>query len=178
MIPEKTISEEQLYTGKVLDFAVRQVELPNGSQAKREIAINKGGVTVVALTDQNEVRLVKQYRAAAQKWVIELPAGTLERGEDPDRGIRRELLEETGDQAAHWQKLIGYYSAPAILTEYIHIYLATGLTPGPNHLEADEFLEVLTVPLPEALDMVYRGEIDDAKTIIGLLLAARQLGAG
>ncbi len=178
MLPEKIISEQQLYTGRVLNFAVRQVELPDGSPAVREVVINKGGVTVVALTEANEVRLVKQFRAAAQKWVIELPAGTLERGEDPDVGVRRELLEETGDQAAHWQKLYGYYSAPAILTEYIHIYLATGLIPGPNHLEDDEFLEVLTVPLTEALQMVYRSEIDDAKTIIGLLMAARQLGLG
>lgn len=177
MIPEKTISEQQLHNGKVLSFAVRQVELPDGSQAVREIAINNGGVAVVAVTPAREVRLVRQYRAASQTWVIELPAGSLAQGEDPTLGAQRELREETGDRAESWQKLIGFYSAPAILTEYITIYLATGLTPGPNNLEADEFLEVLTVPLAEALQMIERGEIDDAKTIIGLLLTAARLNS-
>lgn len=174
MIPEKTISEQQVHNGKVLSFAVRQVELPDGSQAVREVAINHGGVAIVALTEAGEVRLVKQYRAASQSWVIELPAGSLQPGEDPALGAMRELAEETGDQAASWRKLIGFYSAPAILTEYITIYLATGLTPGPSQPEADEFLELLTIPFTEALAMIERSEIDDAKTIIGLLLAQAQ----
>jgi len=175
MTPEKTVSTEQIYNGKVLDLEVRQVELPNGSRVVREIAVNNGGVTVVALTERREVRLVRQFRAAAQTWVTELPAGKLEPGEDPAEGAVRELAEETGDRAARWQKLSGFFPSPAILTEYIHVYLATGLTPGPSNLEADEFLQVLTVPLADALQMVARGEIEDAKTIIGLLLARQVL---
>ena len=110
MTPEKTLSEQRIHDGKVLSFAVRQVELPDGNQAVREVAINYGGVAIVALTADNEVRLVRQYRAASQSWVIELPAGSLQPDEDPALGAARELLEETGDEAATWQKLIGFYS--------------------------------------------------------------------
>jgi ADP-ribose pyrophosphatase len=169
--PEITISEEEIYRGQVLDFRVRQVQLPDGSLAGREIAANRGGVAIVALTEDHQVRLVKQFRAAAQTWVIELPAGALKSGENPDEAAPRELLEETGDQAARWQKLAGFFSAPAILTEYLHLYLATGLRPGPNQPEADEFLEVITVPWAEAMAMIRRREIQDAKTIAGLMIA-------
>jgi len=176
MKPETTISEENIYTGKILDFSLRQVQLHNGNTVGREIVINKGAVVIVPLTQNNEVRLVKQYRAAAEKWVIELPAGGLEPGEDPDLAAPRELLEETGDRAANWHKLHGFFSAPGILTEFLHLYLATDLTPGPNSLEIDEYIEVLTVPWSEVIGMVRRHEIEDAKTIAGLMAAGLHLG--
>jgi ADP-ribose pyrophosphatase len=176
MKPETTVSEETIFAGKVIELSLRQARLADGSVVNREIVINKGAVVIVALTARQELRLVKQYRAAAEEWVIELPAGGLEAGEDPDEAAPRELLEETGDRAANWQKLGGFYSAPGILTEYLHLYLATGLTPGPNQLEFDEHIEVLTVPWAEAMAMIGRHEIEDGKTMAGLMLAGLHLG--
>jgi ADP-ribose pyrophosphatase len=175
MHPETTISEEKIYQGKILDFTLRQAQLADGTIVQREIAGNRGAIVIVALTEQNEVRLVKQFRSAAQDWIIELPAGGLEPDEDPDLAAPRELLEETGDQATTWRKLGGFYSAPGILTEYLHLYLATDLTPGPNQPEFDEQLEIMTVPWTEAMDMIRRHDINDAKTIAGLMMAGLHL---
>lgn len=176
MKPETVIGEEKIFEGKVVDFSLRRAQLADGAIVNREIVINKGAVVIVALTPNHEVRLVKQYRAAAEKWLIELPAGGLERGEDPDLAAPRELLEETGDQAAAWQKLGGFYSAPGILTEFLHLYLATDLTAGPNQLEFDEHIEVMTVPWAEAIAMIRRHEIEDGKTIAGLMMTGLHLG--
>jgi ADP-ribose pyrophosphatase len=176
MKPETIISEENVFTGEVIDLNLRQARLGDGTTVSREIVINKGAVVIVPLTENNEVRLLKQFRAAADKWVIELPAGGLEPDEDPDLAAPRELLEETGDQAATWQKLHGFYSAPGILTEFLHLYLATDLTPGPNNIEFDEHIEVITVPWTEAIAMIRRHEIEDAKTIAGLMVAGLHLG--
>jgi ADP-ribose pyrophosphatase len=176
MKPETIVSEEKLFEGRVVDFSLRQARLSDGTLVSREIVINKGAVVIVPMTENNEVRLLKQYRAAAEKWVIELPAGALESGEDPDLAAPRELLEETGDQAANWQKLHGFYSAPGILTEFLHLYLATDLTPGPSSVEFDEHIEVITVPWAEAIAMIRRHEIEDAKTIAGLMVAGLHLG--
>jgi ADP-ribose pyrophosphatase len=176
MQPETTLSEETLFQGKLLKLSLRQIQLSNGQIAQREIVTTRGAVVIVALTDQHEVRLVKQFRAGVEDWIIELPAGTLENGENPDEAAPRELLEETGDQAVSWHRLGGFYSAPGILTEYLHCYLATSLTPGPNQLEFDEHIEVLTVPWAETIAMVSRGEIEDVKTIAGLMLAGLHLG--
>jgi len=177
MQPEKIISEEKIFDGHIMALSLRQAELTDGTLVSREVIINKGAVVIAALTQANEVRLLKQYRSAAQKWIIELPAGGLEQNEDPDQAAPRELMEETGDQAGTWQKLGGFYSAPGILTEYLHFYLATDLTPGQNQLEFDEHIaEVITVPWSETLAMIKRGEIEDAKTIAGLMLTGIHLG--
>jgi len=176
MKPETITNRHKIFAGKVFDVELHQVELAGGETARREIVVNPGAVVIVPLTGNNEVRLIKQYRAATQKWVIELPAGGLNPGEDPAVAAPRELLEETGDRAATWQNLHGFYSAPGILTEFLHLYLATNLTPGPNNLEADEHIEVVTVPWLEAIEMVRRHEIEDAKTIAGLMAAGLHLG--
>lgn len=176
MLPETIVREKTVFQGKLLDLSLRQVALKDGTVVGREVVINRGAVAVVAVTDQGQVRLVRQWRAAAQKFVTELPAGGLEPNEDPDQAAQRELLEETGDQATRWQKLPGYFASPGILTEYLHLFLATGLTPGPNQPEFDENLEIITVSYGEVLDMIRRGEIEDAKTIAGLLHAGLHLG--
>jgi ADP-ribose pyrophosphatase len=176
MQPETIISEEQIFQGKLVTLKLRQVRLADGQIAQREIVTTRGAVVIVALTADNEVRLVKQFRSGTERWLIELPAGSLEVGENPDLAAPRELLEETGDQAATWQKLAGFYASPGILTEYLHLYLATDLTPGPNQLEFDEHIELLTVPWTEAVAMISRGEIEDAKTIAGLMRAGLHLG--
>jgi len=176
MIPETIISENKIFQGKIFGVSLRDVKLVDGTMVGREIILNKGAVVIIPMTANNEVRLLRQYRAAAEKWIIELPAGGLEPNEDPDLAAPRELLEETGDRAATWRKLHGFYSAPGILTEFLHLYLATDLTPGPSHLEFDEHIEVQTVPWSEAMAMITRGEIEDSKTVAGLMIAGLHLG--
>lgn len=175
MKPETIISEEKIFEGNVLDFSLRRARLQDGSTVSREVVINRGAVVIIPITQNNEVRLVRQFRPVADKWLLELPAGGLEPGEDPDLAAPRELLEETGDRAATWQKLHGFYSAPGILTEFLHLYLATDLTPGPNNLEHDEHIEVVTVPWARAVEMIRYQEIEDAKTIAGLMAAGLHL---
>ncbi|MDM8518640.1 NUDIX hydrolase [Anaerolineales bacterium HSG6] len=175
--PEIITSRETVFDGHIMGLELRQTKLTDGTPVSREVVINKGAVVVVPMTENNEVRLLKQYRSAAEKWIIELPAGGLELNEDPDLAAPRELLEETGDQAGTWQKLGGFYSAPGILTEYLHLYLATDLTAGESQLEFDEHIaEVMTVPWGEALAMIRSGEIEDGKTIAGLMMAGLTLG--
>jgi ADP-ribose pyrophosphatase len=155
---------------------VDTVALPDGSTALREIVGTPGAVVIVPVTDDQQVRMVRQYRSAIADLLLELPAGTLEPDEPPEQAAPRELAEETGDRAAHWQRLTGFYTVPGICNEYIHLFLATGLSPGPTNRETDEFIEVVTLPYAEALAMVKRGDIRDAKTIIGLLMVAEHLG--
>jgi ADP-ribose pyrophosphatase len=175
MNPEITVSEELIFAGQDVNLAVRRAQLQNGLVVQREIVSNYGAVLIVPVTSNNEVRLVRQFRPAAGKWLIELPAGGLEAGEDPDLAAPRELLEETGDRAATWHKLHGFYSAPGVFTEFLYLYVATDLTPGPNSLEVDEHIEVLTLPWAEVMAMIRRHEIEDAKTIAGLMQAGLYL---
>lgn len=174
--PERIINSQSIYQGRIVQFRVNTVALPDGSITTREIIGTPGAVAIVPLTDDGQVRMVRQYRSASGEFLLELPAGTLEPDELPEQAAPRELAEETGDQAAHWQRLAGFYTVPGICDEYIHLFLATGLTTGQTNHEVDEFIEVLTLPLDETLAMVRRGEIRDAKTIIGLLMAAQMKG--
>ena len=132
MQPETIISEEKIFKGKVIDLDVRQVSLVDGTQVSREIIINKGAVVIIPITRNNEVRLVRQYRAAAEKWVIELPAGGLEPGEDPDLAAPRELLEETGDQAANWQICTASTPRPAFSPSFCSFTWPPTLHPAPT----------------------------------------------
>jgi ADP-ribose pyrophosphatase len=172
--PERVLDSRPIYDGRIVRFRVDTVALPDGSTVMREIIHTPGAVVIVPLTDDGRVRLVRQYRSAAGEFLLELPAGTLEPGESPAAAAPRELAEETGDRAAHWERLAGFYTIPGICNEYLHLFLATGLTPGETNREADEFMEVVTLPLEEALAMVRAGTINDAKTMIGLLLAAER----
>jgi ADP-ribose pyrophosphatase len=176
MLPEVPIIEESVFQGKLVSLSLRKSRLKDGAVVDREIIRTREAVVIVPITNNHEVRLVKQFRAAAERWLIELPAGTLDPGEEPDVAAPRELLEETGDKAASWRHLGGFYAAPGISTEYMHLYLATNLTPGPNHLEYDEHIQVLTLPWQKILAMIRRGEIEDAKTIAGLTRAGLHLG--
>ncbi len=175
MKPETPISEKTIFDGKVLKLSLRKSSLVDGTIVNREIITTSGAVVIVALTNKNEVRLVKQFRAATETWVYELPAGSLEPNEDPALAAPRELKEETGDIAATWQSLGGFYSAPGILTEMLHLFLATDLTPGDTNLEFDEHIENVTIPWQTAMAMINNGEIEDSKTIAGLMRAALYL---
>jgi ADP-ribose pyrophosphatase len=174
--PERVVDSRPIYEGRIVRFRVDTVLFPDGSTSIREIIGTPGAVVIAPLTDDGQVRMVRQYRSAIGEFLLELPAGTLEPGEPPEQAAPRELAEETGDRAAHWQRLTGFYTVPGICNEYIHLFLATGLTPGLTDREADEFIEVVTLPVDAALAMVRSGEIRDAKTIIGLLMVADLAG--
>lgn len=172
---EKKISSEMIYQGRILNLRVDTVKLPNGNESKREVVEYAGAVAVVALDDNNEVFLVRQYRYPVDQELLEIPAGKIEKGEDPMDCAKRELVEETGCRARKWQPLYSFFSTPGFTSEKLHLFLATELQYGEQKLDDDEFLRVHKIPLEKALDMVARGEICDAKSIVGLLGAHRML---
>jgi len=173
---ERKISGERAWAGRLLAVDVDRVRLADGGEAVREVVRHPGAVVVVALADDDRVLLVSQFRYAAGRTMLELPAGTLAAGEDPLACARRELAEETGRGASSWTALASFYSAPGFCDERLHCFLAQGLSPAVGDADADERIEVVPFPLGRALELIDGGEIRDAKSIAGLLLAARRLG--
>lgn len=170
----ETLSTETIYKGKIFD--IRIYEISEGEvEYKREIVVHKGSAVVIPVFEDGTVALVRQYRHAAGKYLLEICAGTLNEGEDPEIGARRELEEEIGVTAAKVEKLCEFYVSPGFLTEKMHLYLATGLTETTQNLEPDEILSVERHSLADLLEMVTKGEIEDAKTIIGITMAAKAL---
>jgi len=165
----------KIYKGRVITLDIHEVRLPDGNLSKREIIQHPGAVAIVALDPDQNVLLVRQFRLAANKILYEIPAGTLEPGEPSDICAERELQEEAGYKPGKLESLGGFFVAPGYTTEYIHLYLATELSPAQLKGDDDEFIEAHRVPLTEALAMVERGEIIDGKTINGLLRVARRL---
>lgn len=174
---ETIIHTEKIYDGRVISVAVHDVQLPDGTHAKRELVQHPGAVAIVALAPRRKVLLVRQFRIAAGKVLSEIPAGTLYPDEPPATCAIRELQEETGYKPGKLESLGGFYVAPGYTTEYIHLYLATDLTESRLDGDADEFIEVQQVPLRTALAMIERGDIVDGKSITGLLRVARLLKA-
>lgn len=172
---EEILQSEYLYRGRVVHLRLDQVRLPTQQIVAREIVEHRGAVAIVALDGRKRVLLVRQYRSGAGRELLEIPAGTLEENEDPALCAARELKEETGYQAAQWQALGHFYSSPGILTEKMHLYVARRLTRGTATPEEDEQIRAEFVSLPRALKMIERGEIADAKTIVGLLRVWKRL---
>ncbi len=168
---EKTIESRQIFAGRIVKLRVDTVVLPNGKESTREIIEHSGAVAILALDEANNVIMVRQFRKPVERALLEIPAGTLEVNEDPLDCARRELQEETGYTARHWEKVISYYSTPGFTDELLHIYLAKGLTRGDKAPDIDEFVETVPVPLPEAYQMVRDGQIVDGKSIIGIQYA-------
>lgn len=144
-------------------------QTPDGKLHAREIVEHPGAVTVLPILDDGTICLIRNYRVAVQRTLIELPAGTLEPGEDPATAAERELIEETGYRARSIEKLCEFYMSPGILNERMHLYLASGLQAGPLALEPGEDIQTLVVTHQDALRMVADGAIQDAKTLVGLL---------
>ncbi len=170
---EKIISTEKIYTGRVINVDVHKVLLPNGTQQVRELVRHPGATAIVAVDKQGKILIVRQFRIAAGKVMCEIPAGTLQVGEDPLQCAIRELQEETGFKPGKIEPLGGFFVAPGYTTEYIHLYWASDLIESRLPGDEDEFIEVEHVGLTEALSMIEKGEIADGKTIIGLLCYAR-----
>jgi 8-oxo-dGTP pyrophosphatase MutT (NUDIX family) len=166
---------ETKFQGRVITVNVEQVLLPSGETASYEIVHHPGGAAIVALDEQHQVCLLRQYRPAAPGWVWELPAGRLEPGEPPAETARRELIEEAGRTADSWTSLGSILSSPGVFAETIHLFLARQLHAVELQHERHEVIEVHWLPLQKATEMAHSGELCDAKTIIGLLRAYHSL---
>jgi ADP-ribose pyrophosphatase len=162
---------KNIYTGKVVTLNIDTVTLPNGLTIELEMVRHPGAAAVVPLKDHGTVVLIRQFRHAAGGFIYEIPAGKLHPGEDPQVCAMRELEEEIGYKAGQLKLLSSIFTAPGFTDEVIHIYEATALTEGRQHLDRDEVLEVIEVSLEEAIRMIRAGTIRDAKTIVGLQLA-------
>ena len=171
------VSSRRVYTGRVINLDVDQVRFPDGSIGELEMIRHPGASAVVPFLsdpagDDPQVVLIRQYRYAANGYMYEIPAGRLDDGEEPATCARRELKEETGCTAERVEHLYTLYTTPGFTDERIHLFMAVGLTRGETGHEADEFMEIETIPLSKALAMIAAGEIQDAKTALGLLFAA------
>lgn len=175
---EKTLESREVYRGRILRVREDRVRLPNGKEGVREVVEHPGGVSVVVLTADDEVLMVRQFRYAQQEVLLELPAGKLERGEDPFDAMRREQKEETGTFSEHYVSLGVVYPTPAYDTEKIYLWAGRVSGWGEQKLDDGELLEVVRVPLDEAERRVLNNEFPDAKTQIGILKAAALVRAG
>jgi len=184
-LAERIVSSSDVYRGRYLTVRVDTIERADGSRAERDIVGHPGAVAVVAIDAQGRVALVRQWRTAAGRSLLEIPAGTLDvdthgRVEDPDLAARRELEEETGLRARTWRHLTSFWTAPGFATELMHLYLATDLeVAGDGRLapEDDERLTVELMPLEGAVEAIEQGAIADAKSMVGLLWVSREVEA-
>ncbi|MBS4217244.1 NUDIX hydrolase [Bacillus sp. FJAT-49711] len=168
---EKTIQSNEIFNGKIISLQVDDVELPDGKMAKREIVKHPGAVAVIALTDQNKIVMVEQYRKPLERSLLEIPAGKLEYGEEPLVTAERELEEETGYAAGKMEHLTSFYTSPGFADELIHLYIAKDLKKidNPKIGDEDEFVELYEITLEEALQFVLDKRIYDAKTAYAVL---------
>ncbi|AKL95319.1 ADP-ribose pyrophosphatase NudF [Clostridium aceticum] len=166
---EKTLKSERIYEGKVVNLRVDTVELPQKKYSKREIVEHAGAVGILAVTEDQKIVLVKQFRKPIEETILEIPAGKLEAKENPAECAIRELSEETGYTTAKVKKLLEFYSSPGFTNEILHIYLAEDLQEGVAHPDEGEYVETLHMSLDDALEKIAKGEIKDAKTVIAVL---------
>jgi ADP-ribose pyrophosphatase len=185
-LEEHVVASERIHRGRYLEFRIDTIVRADGSGGTRDVVGHPGAIAVVAVDDAGRLLLVRQWRIPAARAMLEIPAGTLDVHdgvtEDPDLAARRELEEETGQRATTWRKLSTFWTAPGFATELMHLYLATGLSgaTGADRLtpDEDERLELSHVALEDAVAMVESGEINDAKTILGVLWLDRLARAG
>lgn len=171
MTENRDLQRRPIYSGKIVDLGLETAELPNGVSVELEIIKHPGGAATVAVDAQGQVCLLRQYRHAAGGWLWELPAGKLDPGETSFGTARRELAEEAGVEAENWTDLGPMHSSPGVLTEVIHLYLASGLRQAVLDHGSHEIIEIHWIPLGRALSWCIDGTITDAKTLIGLFRA-------
>lgn len=164
-----------IYRGQKVDLALRPVTLADGSTAEREVVLHRGAVALLPLVDDRRLCLVRNFRHTIGKTLLEVPAGTIEPGEGPDTTAARELREETGYEAGSIQRVAEWYVSPGVMNERMYLYVCRDLRPGPTAHQADESLETVIVTWDDALMMVHDGRVEDAKTIIALLLGRATL---
>jgi ADP-ribose pyrophosphatase len=170
----QTLASKPVFEGRIFDIRIDEIR-EGELEYSREIVVHKGSAVIVPVFEDGMVALVRQYRHAAREYLLEIPAGTLNEGEDPIIGAVRELEEEIGVRAAHVLKLTEFYVSPGFLTEKMHVYLATGLTEVGQKLEADENLTIERYSFDQLSRMIRDGRIVDAKTMVGVTLANERL---
>ena len=163
------VPDREIYAGRVVTLRLRDVPGRNGAVHMREIVEHAPAAAVIAVDDQQQILLVRQLRPAVDQVLLELPAGILDPGEDPITCARRELEEETGYTADRLEPLVRFYPSPGFCTELLHVFVADGLRECTGQPDEDEELEVVRMPLAEAMELLRRGEITDSKTVVGLL---------
>ena len=167
----EVLGTEEIFRGKIIRVVRERFRTPLGRTVVQELVLHPGAAVVLPRMDADRVLLVRQYRHAAGAFLWEAPAGRLEPGESPEETARRELLEETGLQAARWRRLGGFFPAPGITSEFMHVFVAEGLAPGAGaEPDEDEEIETGVFPLAEVRRRVRDGEIRDGKTIVALAL--------
>ena len=172
---ETTVSEQQIYDGKVIRLGLRDVVLENGEKAKREIVYHNGGAAVLPMDTDGNIYMVRQFRSAFGKEVLEIPAGKLEKGEDPFFAAVRELEEETGFKTDSIIKLGEYWPTVGYCSEIVHLYFAKMLSKGQTNFDSDEFISLVKIPFDKAYEMCMNGEIPDGKSQLAILKAKNYL---
>lgn len=173
---EKTLRRETAFQGTLLRLDVLDVELPDGEHSRREVVYHPDAVCAVVFTREDELVLVRQFRKPVEAVLLEIPAGKIDPGETPEQTVLRELREEIGFLEGRVQKLTEFYATPGFCTERMSLFLVEEAVLGEPDFDHGEFIEVVRAPLQAALGMIERGELGDAKSIAGILMAARHLG--
>jgi ADP-ribose pyrophosphatase len=171
---DETPDRRIIYQGRKVDLALQAVRLADGSTAEREVVVHRGAVALLPMVDRDHVCLLKNYRYTVGRTLWEVPAGTIDAGESPDETAPRELTEETGYVAGRLTRLADWLVSPGVMTERMYLYLCEDLTPGPTSHQPDERLEPVVVPWAEAVAMVDDGRIEDAKSMLAVLLWDRR----
>ena len=171
----KRIDRKEVYKGKIFNVVEDTIEFENGTTAKWDLVLHNGASAIVPLTEKNEVILVKQYRNAEDGDVLEIPAGKLEKGEDPLVCATREIEEEIGYKAGKIEKICSMYTAVGFSNEKLHLYMATELIESQQNLDEDEYIQIEKYPIEDAIQMIFTGQIKDSKTIVGLLAVNEKL---
>lgn len=176
-MPRQLLDSEKIYTGAVFEIARDRLREDSGQEIIRDVVQHPGGAGGVPLFADGRIALVRQYRHPAKRDLLEIPAGKIDAGEAPETCAAREIEEELGVRVGRIEKLAEFYSTPGFCEEKLFVYLATELEPGEQHLDHDETVEIVYLSLAEAWQLVERGEIEDAKTIIALLLTKQKITA-
>lgn len=177
MLEEKTVGARHIYQGRVIGLRIDDVLLPDGKASQREVVEHRGAVAIIALTPEGRLAMVRQWRHPAEREMVEIPAGSLDPGEEPLECARRELEEETGYVAEVVEPLVGFFSAPGFCAEYLHVYVARGLQHSKARPDDDEFVEVEQVSWDDAVMMCRDGRIQDAKSLVAILMVESLGGA-
>jgi len=165
----RILSSSLVYEGKAVSVKKEEVELPSGKRIYRETVLHRGASAIIPVMDNGDIIFVRQYRHPIGEYILEIPAGTLKEGEDPEACARRELEEETGYRAGELIHLLTIYPSPGYSSERLHLYLARKLEKGNQNLEADEDISITFLSLEDALEAIRERRIRDAKTIVGIL---------
>jgi ADP-ribose pyrophosphatase len=175
-MPRTLLESQKIYTGAVFEITRDRLLEENGHEVIRDVVQHPGGAGGVPVFADGRIALVRQYRHPARQALLEIPAGKIDAGETPETCAAREIEEELGVRVGRIEKLAEFYSTPGFCAEKLHVYLATELSPSAQKLDHDEVVEIVSLSLDEACQLVARGEIVDAKTIIALLLTRQKLG--